>query len=148
MLICFSLSLRNEAMFHTAAAANITSQIRLERSQEGCRGKDHPGSLVYQNQRDGKVHLPSAVQVALTNTAILGQGRWAEPEGWDTLVVAVPLIAIVTMGTISHECIAVPIHWISLTFQWCFYSWVHVLVALFWRAWPCGFGSFRDKVLY
>lgn len=76
----------------------------------GCRGKDHPGSLAYQNQRVGKVRLPSAVQVALTNTAILGQGRWAEPEGWDTLVVAVPLIAIVTMETISHECTSVPIH--------------------------------------
>lgn len=61
------------------------------------------------NQRDCQVHLPSAVQVALTNAAILGQGGRAEPEGWDTLVVAVPLIPVVTVET-SQECITEPIH--------------------------------------
>lgn len=74
--------------------------------------KVRPGSLVYQNQGAANVHLPSAVQIALTNAAVLGQGGWTEPEGWDTLVVVVPLIAVVTMETISHECISVPIHWI------------------------------------
>lgn len=37
--MCFSLPLRNEAMFHTDAAANITSRIRLEKSQAGWREK-------------------------------------------------------------------------------------------------------------
>lgn len=109
--MCFSLSLRNKAIFHTDAAADITSWIRLKKSIMGCRGKkSYPGSLVYcsnQNQTDCKMHLPSAVPVVLTNVAVLGQGGRAEPEGWDALVVAVPLISIVTMET-SHESITVP----------------------------------------
>lgn len=59
------------------------------------------------NQTGCKMHLPSAVPVVLTSVAILGQGGWAEPEGWDALVVAVPLISIVTVET-SHEAITVP----------------------------------------
>ena len=100
-------------MFHTDTAANITSRIRLEKSQMGCREKRTIQVLLstasHQNKRNCKVHLPSAVQVALTNAAILGQGGRAEPEGRDTLVVAVPLIPIVTTET-SHECITVPVH--------------------------------------
>lgn len=72
--------------------------------------KNHPSSLVYcshQNQTDCKMHLPSAVPVVLTNVAILGQGGRAEPEGWDTLVGAVPLISVVTVET-SHESITAP----------------------------------------
>lgn len=111
MLTCFSLSLRNKAIFHTDAVANITSWIRLKKNIIGCREKkSYPGSLVYcshQNQTDCKMHLPSAVPVVLADIAILGQGGGAEPEGWDALVVAVPLISIVTVET-SHESIAVP----------------------------------------
>lgn len=39
MLMCFSLSLKNEAMFHTDAAANITTRVRLDNSQARCGGK-------------------------------------------------------------------------------------------------------------
>lgn len=77
------------------------------------RKKNHPDSLLYckvtKLQRDCKIHLPSAVQVALTHAALLGQGGRAEPEGWDTMIVAVSLVPIVTTE-ISHECITVPIH--------------------------------------
>lgn len=74
------------------------------------RKKNHPGFLAYcKVTKTREIHLPSAVQVALTNAAILRQGGRAEPEGWDALVVAVPLISIVTTET-SHECITVPIH--------------------------------------
>lgn len=82
MLICFSLSLRNEAMFHTDAAANITSQIGLEKGQMGCREK-RTIQVLFSTARSLK---PKRLQDSLTQCCSSSSDQccnpWTGRMGW------------------------------------------------------------------
>lgn len=126
--MCFSLSLRNEAMFHTDAAANITSRIRLEKSQVGCREKRSGFSCLlqgHQNQRDSLTQCCSSSFDQRCNPWT-GRTGWTRRLGRTGCCCASHIHSHYRDKSWVHHCA----HSLDLahSFRWCFCSPKHVCV--------------------
>jgi len=78
----FSLPLRNEAMFHTDAAANITSWIRLEMSQAGCREKRTIQVLLFTARSPKPERLQGSLTQYCSSSSDQCCNPWTRRMGW------------------------------------------------------------------